>query len=50
MTTPFAYDECTEVMQVHAEFTTIAGVGTFVPQLVIRADALVSMLHTETEL
>ena len=50
MTTRFAYDESTEVMRAHAEVTVVAGLGAFVPQLVSRAGALVSVLHTETEL
>ena len=47
MTPPFAYDESTEVMQA---LTIVAGLEAFVPQLVSRAGALVSVLHTETEL
>ena len=50
MTTRFAYDESTEVMRALAEVTVVAGLGAFVPQLVSRAGALVSVLHTETEL
>ena len=46
----FAYDESTEAMRALAEVTTTAGVGAFVPQLVSRAGALVSVLHAETEL
>ena len=47
MTALFAYDESTEVMQA---LTIVAGLEAFVPQLVSRAGALVSVLHTETEL
>ena len=50
MTPPFAYDESTEVLQALTKVAIIAGVGAFVPQLVSRAGALVSVLHTETEL
>lgn len=50
MTTPFAYDESTEVMRALAEVTIAAGVGAFVPQLVSRAGAQASVVHTETEL
>ena len=46
----FAYDESTEAMRALTEVTTTAGVGAFVPQLVSRAGALVSVLHAETEL
>jgi len=47
VTAPFAYDESTEVMQA---LTIVAGLEAFVAQLVSRAGALVSVLHTETEL
>jgi len=50
VTTPFAYDESTEVIQALAEATIVARVGAFVPQLLSRAGALVSVLHAETEL
>ena len=46
----FAYDESTEAMRAHTKVTSVAGVGAFVPQLVSRAGALVSVLHTEAEL
>ena len=46
----FAYDESRRAMRALAEVTTTAGVGAFVPQLVSRAGALVSVLHAETEL
>lgn len=50
MTTPFAYDESTEVIQALAEATIVARVGAFVPQLLSRARALVSVLHVDAEL
>ena len=50
MTAPFAYDGSTEVMRALTEVTIVAGLEAFVPQLVSRAGALVSVLHTETEL
>ena len=50
MTTPFAYDGSTEVMRALTEVTIVGGLEAFVPQLVSRAGALVSVLHTETEL
>ena len=50
MTPPFAYDESTEVLQALTEVAIIAGVGAFVPQLVSRAGALVSVPHVDTEL
>ena len=46
----FAYDESTEAMRALAEVTITAGVAAFPPQLVSRAGALVSVLHTEAEL
>jgi len=50
VTVPYAYDAGTEAMRVLAEVTVVAGLGAFVPQLGSRAGALVSVLHTETEL
>ena len=50
MTALFAYDGSTEVMRALTEVTIVAGLEAFVPQLVSRAGALVSVLHTETEL
>ena len=47
MTALFAYDESTEVMQA---LTIVAGLEAFVPQLVSRAGALVSVPHVDTEL
>ena len=46
----FTYDESTEAMRALAEVTITAGVAAFPPQLVSRAGALVSVLHTEAEL
>jgi len=50
VTPPFAYNESTVVLRALIKVVIIAGGGSFVPQLVSRAGALVSMLHTETEL
>jgi len=50
VTPPFAYDESTEVLQALTKVAIIAGVGAFVPQLVSRAGAVVSVPHVDTEL
>jgi len=50
VTPPFAYNESTVVLRALIKVVIIAGVGSFVPQLVSRAGALVSVLHRETEI